>query len=95
MNIMAQVPLEKKINMSYSAEELLVTCLFDGVSCDARSGQESALLALSPLPAPAAQLGRAWEGKVLFSLTPPFGKKLTWELGSRVSEEDRDGVESK
>ncbi|XP_041606340.1 amiloride-sensitive sodium channel subunit gamma [Vulpes lagopus] len=37
MNIMAQVPLEKKINMSYSAEELLVTCLFDGVSCDARN----------------------------------------------------------
>lgn len=36
MNIMAQVPLEKKINMSYSAEELLVTCFFDGVSCDAR-----------------------------------------------------------
>lgn len=36
MNIMAQVPLEKKVNMSYSAEELLVTCFFDGVSCDAR-----------------------------------------------------------
>lgn len=46
MNIMAQVPLEKKINMSYSAEELLVTCFFDGVSCDARSGKEAALLAL-------------------------------------------------
>uniref|UniRef100_A0A8C9PD00 Epithelial sodium channel subunit gamma n=1 Tax=Spermophilus dauricus TaxID=99837 RepID=A0A8C9PD00_SPEDA len=38
MNIMAQVPLEKKINMSYSAEELLVTCFFDGMSCNARSG---------------------------------------------------------
>ncbi|KAM9584245.1 epithelial sodium channel subunit gamma [Trichechus inunguis] len=37
MNIMAQVPLEKKINMSYSAEELLVTCFFDGVSCDTRN----------------------------------------------------------
>ncbi|XP_004623177.1 amiloride-sensitive sodium channel subunit gamma [Octodon degus] len=37
MNIMAQVPLEKKINMSYSAEELLVTCSFDGTSCDARN----------------------------------------------------------
>ncbi|KAK2097699.1 hypothetical protein P7K49_023150 [Saguinus oedipus] len=37
MNIMAQVPLEKKINMSYSAEELLVTCFFDGVSCNARN----------------------------------------------------------
>ncbi|CAO2583105.1 Amiloride-sensitive sodium channel subunit gamma [Lemmus lemmus] len=37
MNIMAQVPLEKKINMSYSAEELLVTCFFDGMSCDARN----------------------------------------------------------
>ncbi|XP_063511048.1 amiloride-sensitive sodium channel subunit gamma-like isoform X2 [Pongo pygmaeus] len=42
MNIMAQVPLEKKINMSYSAEELLVTCFFDGVSCDASSGEETA-----------------------------------------------------
>ncbi|TKC46562.1 hypothetical protein EI555_001851 [Monodon monoceros] len=37
MNIMAQVSLEKKINMSYSAEELLVTCFFDGESCDARN----------------------------------------------------------
>ncbi|KAI5131917.1 amiloride-sensitive sodium channel subunit gamma isoform X1 [Manis pentadactyla] len=37
MNIMAQVPLGKKINMSYSAEELLVTCSFDGRSCDARN----------------------------------------------------------
>ncbi|XP_060028797.1 amiloride-sensitive sodium channel subunit gamma [Erinaceus europaeus] len=37
MNIMAQVPQEKKINMSYSAEELLVTCSFDGMSCDARN----------------------------------------------------------
>uniref|UniRef100_A0A0N8ETZ8 Epithelial sodium channel subunit gamma n=1 Tax=Heterocephalus glaber TaxID=10181 RepID=A0A0N8ETZ8_HETGA len=37
MNIMAQVPLEKKINMSYSAEELLVTCFFDGMSCNPRN----------------------------------------------------------
>ncbi|KAI4531692.1 hypothetical protein MG293_018206 [Ovis ammon polii] len=37
MNIMAQVSQEKKINMSYSADELLVTCFFDGVSCDARN----------------------------------------------------------
>ncbi|MBW02842.1 Amiloride-sensitive sodium channel subunit gamma, partial [Eschrichtius robustus] len=37
MNIMAQVSPEKKINMSYSAEELLVTCFFDGESCDARA----------------------------------------------------------
>ncbi|XP_007664468.3 amiloride-sensitive sodium channel subunit gamma [Ornithorhynchus anatinus] len=37
MNIMAQVPLEKKINMSYSIEELLVTCFFDGISCDSRN----------------------------------------------------------
>lgn len=36
MNIMAQVPLEKRIDMSYSAQELLVTCFFDGMSCDAR-----------------------------------------------------------
>lgn len=56
MNIMAQVSLEKKINMSYSAEELLVTCFFDGVSCDARSGKEAALSARGFLHAPAAQL---------------------------------------
>ncbi|CAI9172916.1 unnamed protein product [Rangifer tarandus platyrhynchus] len=37
MNIMAQVSQEKKINMSYSADELLITCFFDGVSCDARN----------------------------------------------------------
>ena len=44
MNIMAQVSPEKKINMSYSAEELLVTCFFDGESCDARSVGEGCSL---------------------------------------------------
>lgn len=63
MNIMAQVPLEKKINMSYAAEELLVTCFFDGVSCDARSGEAAVLPALrtGPLVCPcslAAGVGR-------------------------------------
>lgn len=61
MNIMAQVPLEKRIDMSYSAQELLVTCFFDGMSCDARCVlrcQGAALPALStgPLACPAAQL---------------------------------------
>ncbi|XP_062820390.1 amiloride-sensitive sodium channel subunit gamma-like [Anolis carolinensis] len=37
MNIMAQIDLEKKEKMSYSAEELLLSCSFDGNSCDARN----------------------------------------------------------
>lgn len=37
MNIMAQIDAEEKERMSYSAEELLLSCFFDGDSCDARS----------------------------------------------------------
>uniref|UniRef100_A0A670KMR9 Uncharacterized protein n=1 Tax=Podarcis muralis TaxID=64176 RepID=A0A670KMR9_PODMU len=37
MNIMAQISAEEKVNMSYSAEELILSCFFDGRSCDARS----------------------------------------------------------
>lgn len=37
MNIMAQIDAEEKERMSYSAEELMLSCLFDGDSCDARS----------------------------------------------------------
>ncbi|XP_063790725.1 amiloride-sensitive sodium channel subunit gamma isoform X2 [Pseudophryne corroboree] len=37
MNILAKIPMEKKIEMGYSAEDLLVNCLFDGKSCDARN----------------------------------------------------------
>ncbi|CAM2099950.1 epithelial sodium channel subunit gamma [Caretta caretta] len=37
MNIMAQIPLETKVNMGYSAEDLLLTCFFDGISCDTRN----------------------------------------------------------
>lgn len=37
MNIMAQIDEEEKVRMSYSAEELILSCFFDGVSCDARS----------------------------------------------------------
>lgn len=36
MNIMAQIDAEQKERMSYSAEELMLSCLFDGDSCDAR-----------------------------------------------------------
>ncbi|XP_038619386.1 amiloride-sensitive sodium channel subunit gamma-like [Tachyglossus aculeatus] len=36
LTIMAQVPLEEKIRMSYSIEEFLVTCFFDGLPCDSR-----------------------------------------------------------
>ncbi|KAF2985604.1 hypothetical protein EK904_005114 [Melospiza melodia maxima] len=36
MNIMAQIPLEIKEKLSYSAEDLLLTCFFDGLSCDKR-----------------------------------------------------------
>ncbi|XP_063170710.1 amiloride-sensitive sodium channel subunit gamma [Candoia aspera] len=37
MNIMAQIDAEEKELMSYSAEELLLSCFFDGDSCDARN----------------------------------------------------------
>nr|XP_060642414.1 amiloride-sensitive sodium channel subunit gamma [Anolis sagrei ordinatus] len=37
MNIMAQIDKEEKERMSYSPEELLLSCSFDGVSCDARN----------------------------------------------------------
>ncbi|XP_006027220.1 amiloride-sensitive sodium channel subunit gamma [Alligator sinensis] len=37
MNIMAQIPLERKVNMGYSADDLLLTCFFDGLSCDTRN----------------------------------------------------------
>ncbi|NWW38431.1 SCNNG protein, partial [Panurus biarmicus] len=36
MNIMAQIPLETKEKLSYSADDLLLTCFFDGLSCDKR-----------------------------------------------------------
>lgn len=36
MNIMAQIPLETKEELSYSADDLLLTCFFDGLSCDKR-----------------------------------------------------------
>ncbi|KAM5151987.1 epithelial sodium channel subunit gamma isoform 1-T2 [Mantella aurantiaca] len=35
-NILAKIPTEKKIEMGYSADDLFVSCLFDGQSCDAR-----------------------------------------------------------
>ncbi|XP_044160816.1 amiloride-sensitive sodium channel subunit gamma-2-like isoform X2 [Bufo gargarizans] len=37
MNILAKIPMEKKIDMGYSADELLINCLFDGKPCDARN----------------------------------------------------------
>lgn len=37
MNIMAQIPLETKEKLSYSADDLILTCFFDGLSCDKRS----------------------------------------------------------
>ncbi|KAM8961466.1 epithelial sodium channel subunit gamma [Pelodytes ibericus] len=37
MNILAEIPMEEKIAMGYSAEELFVTCSFDGQSCDPRN----------------------------------------------------------
>lgn len=37
MNIMAQIPLEIKEKASYSADDFLLTCFFDGLSCDKRS----------------------------------------------------------
>ncbi|XP_053550799.1 amiloride-sensitive sodium channel subunit gamma [Bombina bombina] len=37
MNILAQIPMEEKIAMGYSADDFLVTCFFDGLSCDSRN----------------------------------------------------------
>uniref|UniRef100_A0A8D0GYH0 Sodium channel epithelial 1 subunit gamma n=1 Tax=Sphenodon punctatus TaxID=8508 RepID=A0A8D0GYH0_SPHPU len=37
MNIMAQIPLETKVEMGYSAKDLLLSCFFDGISCDSRN----------------------------------------------------------
>ncbi|KAL8174935.1 UNVERIFIED_CONTAM: Amiloride-sensitive sodium channel subunit gamma [Gekko kuhli] len=37
MNIMAQIDAEEKERMSYSAEEMILSCSFDGMSCDARN----------------------------------------------------------
>ncbi|KAJ7305774.1 hypothetical protein JRQ81_010140 [Phrynocephalus forsythii] len=37
MNIMAQIDGEEKERMSYSADELILSCFFDGVSCDSRN----------------------------------------------------------
>uniref|UniRef100_A0A8D2L2U0 Sodium channel epithelial 1 gamma subunit n=1 Tax=Varanus komodoensis TaxID=61221 RepID=A0A8D2L2U0_VARKO len=37
MNIMAQIDAEEKVKMSYSADELLLSCSFDGISCDSRN----------------------------------------------------------
>ncbi|XP_062999733.1 amiloride-sensitive sodium channel subunit gamma [Elgaria multicarinata webbii] len=37
MNIMAQIDAEEKVRMSYSADELLLSCFFDGNSCDSRN----------------------------------------------------------
>ncbi|XP_061455808.1 amiloride-sensitive sodium channel subunit gamma [Rhineura floridana] len=37
MNIMAQIDSEEKERMSYSADELILSCFFDGLSCDSRN----------------------------------------------------------
>ncbi|XP_069503495.1 amiloride-sensitive sodium channel subunit gamma [Ambystoma mexicanum] len=37
MNMMAQVPMDKKIASGYAVNELLVTCFFDGTSCNTRT----------------------------------------------------------
>ncbi|KAM9305487.1 epithelial sodium channel subunit gamma [Gastrophryne carolinensis] len=37
MNILAKIPLEDKIKMGYTPDDLFVSCYFDGQSCDARN----------------------------------------------------------
>nr|BAO27804.1 epithelial sodium channel gamma [Protopterus annectens] len=37
IDIMAQVPNEKKAEMGYSADELIVSCMYDGQACDSRN----------------------------------------------------------
>eukprot|EP00079_Xenopus_tropicalis_P017715 XP_004918046.1 PREDICTED: amiloride-sensitive sodium channel subunit gamma [Xenopus tropicalis] len=36
-NVLAKISMEDKIAMGYKADELIVTCFFDGLSCDARN----------------------------------------------------------
>ncbi|XP_072337289.1 epithelial sodium channel subunit gamma-like isoform X2 [Scyliorhinus torazame] len=37
LNIMAQVPHKTKVQMSYSADDLILSCVFDGLPCDSRN----------------------------------------------------------
>ncbi|XP_067912156.1 amiloride-sensitive sodium channel subunit gamma-like [Heterodontus francisci] len=37
LNIMAKVPHQTKLQMGYSADDLIFTCLFDGLPCDSRN----------------------------------------------------------
>ncbi|XP_075142155.1 epithelial sodium channel subunit gamma [Leptodactylus fuscus] len=37
MDILSKIPMEEKIAMGYSADELLINCFFDGKPCDARN----------------------------------------------------------
>ncbi|XP_063286697.1 amiloride-sensitive sodium channel subunit gamma [Pelobates fuscus] len=37
MNILAEIPMETKIALGYSADDLLVTCFFNGQACDSRN----------------------------------------------------------
>ncbi|XP_069838221.1 amiloride-sensitive sodium channel subunit gamma [Dendropsophus ebraccatus] len=37
MNILAKIPMEEKIALGYSADDLLINCFFDGKTCDARN----------------------------------------------------------
>lgn len=37
MNILSKIPMEKKIEMGYAADDLLINCFFDGKTCDARN----------------------------------------------------------
>ncbi|XP_029432861.1 amiloride-sensitive sodium channel subunit gamma isoform X2 [Rhinatrema bivittatum] len=37
MNYLAEIPMEEKIDMGYSAEEFIIMCSFDGISCDFRN----------------------------------------------------------
>ncbi|XP_071976404.1 epithelial sodium channel subunit gamma [Engystomops pustulosus] len=37
MDILAKIPMEEKIAMGYTADDLLINCFFDGKPCDARN----------------------------------------------------------
>nr|H1AFJ7.1 RecName: Full=Amiloride-sensitive sodium channel subunit gamma; AltName: Full=Epithelial Na(+) channel subunit gamma; Short=Gamma-ENaC; AltName: Full=Gamma-NaCH; AltName: Full=Nonvoltage-gated sodium channel 1 subunit gamma; AltName: Full=SCNEG [Neoceratodus forsteri]BAL46408.1 epithelial sodium channel subunit gamma [Neoceratodus forsteri] len=78
LNIMAQIPNEKKLEMGYSADDLIVTCMYDGQSCDSRNFT----LFQHPLHGNCYTFNSGDDGNILQTLTggSEYGLKLTLYL---------------
>lgn len=77
MNIMAQIDAEEKERMSYSAEELMLSCLFDGDSCDARSALGKGKARAGTWAAPGSP--RRGVGRACWSLASSEGRANSHE----------------